>query len=375
MAKLDVKEIVLREIRMPLREAFATSSGREEARRILLLQLIDAQGRESWSECVAMTRPDYWPETVDTAWLALRAWIAPLVLHRTFAAPQEVHLFLQAVIRGHNMAKAAVEMATWDLTAQQQQVSLARLLGAVREKVATGVAMGIQPDTTTLVQKVREARDLGYRRIKLKVKPGTDIEAVAAVREALGPDTPLSVDANCAYTLADTEHLTKLDAFDLLMLEQPLAWNDLTRHAELQKALKTPICLDESISGVSEVEAMVTLQSARIVNIKPGRVGGLTPSLAIHDTCLAHAIPVWCGGMLETGIGRAYNVALASLPNFKLPGDLSPSARYWERDIVSPEWTMTDGLVTVPLDRPGLGVTVDRDRIDDLTVRVERVGA
>jgi len=213
----------------------------------------------------------------------------------------------------------------------------------------------------------------GYRRIKLKIKPGADIDVVAAVREALGPDVPLSVDANCAYSLADAEHLRKLDAFDLMMLEQPLAWNDLTRHAELQRSLKTSICLDESITGVAAVEAMVTLRSGRIVNIKPGRVGGLTPAVAIHDHCLAHALPVWCGGMLETGIGRAYNVALASLPNFKLPGDLSPSARYWERDIISPEWTMADGLVTVPLDRPGLGVTVDRDRIEDLTVRMESV--
>lgn len=373
MGKLDVKKIVLREIRMPLKEAFETSGGREEERRILLLQLFDADGRESWSECTALARPDYWPEAIEPAWQMLREWIAPLVLKQTFTSPQDVYAVLERSVRGHNMAKAAVEMGVWELAAQQQDMPLARLLGGTREKVATGVALGIQPDTATLVKKIREACESGYRRIKLKIKPGADVEAVAAVRETLGSGMPLSVDANCAYTLADAEHLRKMDDFNLTMIEQPLAWDDLVHHAELQKSLKTPLCLDESITGLAATETMIKLQSARIVNIKPGRVAGFTSALAIHDICSEHGIPVWCGGMLESGIGRAYNVALASLPDFELPGDLSPSARYWEQDIVVPEWTMDEGMVTVPFERPGLGVTVDRDRVENLTVRVETI--
>jgi O-succinylbenzoate synthase len=238
--------------------------------------------------------------------------------------------------------------------------------------VATGISLGIQPTPDALVERARAARAAGYNKIKVKIAPGADVPFVRAVREALGPDVHLMADANSAYTLADTDHLAQLDDFDLIMLEQPLGQDDLVRHAALQRRMRTPLCLDESILDVQRAEDMIALGSGRIVNIKPGRVGGYTSSLAIHDLCTAHGVPVWCGGMLESGVGRAYNIALASLPNFTLPGDLSPSARYWERDIVNPEWTMdAEGMVRVPRDAPGLGIEVDVGRVDELTVRRE----
>jgi O-succinylbenzoate synthase len=281
---------------------------------------------------------------------------------------------LDAGIRGHKMPKAAVEMGWWALDALRRGVSLAESLGGSRRQIATGISLGIQPDPQTLVDKVRDAVAAGYRKVKIKIKPGADVEYLAAVRDALGPGPELMADANSAYTLADVEHLRRLDAFGLLMIEQPLAWDDLVRHAELQKHLETPICLDESITGLAQAQDMLSLKSGRIVNVKPGRVGGFAASRAIHDLCHGNGIPVWCGGMLESGVGRAYNVALASLPGFTLPGDVSPSARYWERDVVVPEWTMDEnGRVDVPWDRPGLGVEVDRDRIENLTVRAETV--
>lgn len=364
--------LALREIRLALREPFHISSGSVSHRRILLVELSDADGTTTWAECVAGEMPNYSPETVDTAWLALREWIAPRVLGRAFQDPDEIFAALEQDVRGHRMAKAAVEMGAWALAALRQGVSLARFLGGARDEIATGISLGIQPKPEALVEKARAALQQGYRKIKLKIKPGSDVAFVRAVREALGPEAPLMADANNAYTLAQADELARLDAFSLVMIEQPLAWDDLARHAELQKRLRTPICLDESITSVDRAEDMIALHAGRIVNIKPGRVGGFAQSKAIHDLCARHGIPVWCGGMLESGIGRAYNVALASLPNFVIPGDLSPSARYWERDLVTPEWTMNGkGLVRVPVDRPGIGVEVDVDRVDDLTVRAE----
>jgi o-succinylbenzoate synthase len=275
-------------------------------------------------------------------------------------------------VRGHQMAKAALEMPVWALAAEKSGVSLSVLIGGVRDAVPTGISLGIQPDGKALVERVAASIDAGYRRIKLKIKPGADIDIVAAVREVLGPAAPLMVDANTAYTLQDLPTLRRLDGFGLMMIEQPLHWEDLAGHATLQEAIRTPICLDESITGVERAEAMIRLGSARVLNLKPGRVGGLAAAIAIHDLCGRHAVPVWCGGMLETGIGRAYNVALASLPNFTLPGDLSPSSRYWKRDIVSPEWTMnSEGMVRVPKERPGIGVDVDEEWLEKLTVSRE----
>jgi o-succinylbenzoate synthase len=369
---LRIDRITLREIRLRLREPFRISSGTVHDRRILLLELEDADGASAWSECVAGEEPNYSPETIDTAWHAIRTWLAPRLLGREVAGPHEVHPLLERGVRGHEMARAAVEMGCWALAAERRGEPLAVLLGGTRDRVATGVSLGLQPDPSALVERAERARRAGYRRIKIKIAPGADLEFLAAVRAALGPEAPLMADANSCYTLADAEHLSRLDALDLLMIEQPLATDDLVRHAALQRRLRTPICLDESITSVQRAEDMITLGSGRIVNIKPGRVGGFLAARAIHDVCAAQGIPVWCGGMLESGVGRAHNVALASLPNFSMPGDLSPSARYWERDVVSPEWTMdADGWVKVPLDGPGAGVAVDRHRVDDATVRSE----
>jgi O-succinylbenzoate synthase len=373
---LQIQSLTLREIALTLKEPFQISSGTQSHRRIFLVHMRDADGAEGWSECVAGETPHYSSEAIDTAWIALRDWVAPRVLGRPFAGPEEIHPALDLNFRGHQMAKAAVEMAAWELTARKENVSLARKLGGTREHILAGISLGIQKSPEALVEKAREALERGYRKLKIKVKPGTDVEYVRAVRDALGAAAPLMVDANNAYTLADLDSLKKLDDLDLIMMEQPLAWDDLLRHAELQKHLRTPICLDESITSLDRAEDMIALGAGRIINIKPGRVGGFQESRAIHDLCQRHGIPVWCGGMLESGIGRAHNVALASLPNFTIPGDVSPSERYWQQDIVIPEWTMdTEGRIQVPRDRPGMGVEVDFNRVDDLTVRREEIRA
>lgn len=374
MIRLD--RIVLREIRLRLREPFRISSGIVEERRILLLELFDSSGASEWAECVAGELPNYSPETIDTAWLAIREWLAPRLLGKAIGAPEAVHDLLERNVSGHNMAKAALEMGCHGLAARMQGVALSVLLGGERTHVATGISIGIQRDPEALVQRARRALADGYRKIKVKIQPGADVDYVRAVRGALPSDTDLMADANSAYTLNDATHLAALDEFGLIMIEQPLHRDDLVRHAELQRRLKTPICLDESITDVARCEDMIALGSGMIVNIKPGRVGGYAVSRRIHDVCARHGLPVWCGGMLESGVGRAYNVALASLPNFRLPGDLSPSARYWERDIVDPEWTMDGkGMVTVPRTRPGIGVDIDRGRVDALTVRTEELRA
>lgn len=365
-----IESITLREIRLPLREPFRVSFGVVTERRIPLLELRDSDGVTAWSECVALELPNYSAEAIDTAWYAISEWVAPRVIGRDFAHPGEVHQVLEEDFRGNWMAKASVEMGMWVMEATRRGVPLGTLLGGTRREIETGISLGIMSSTDALVERARNALALGYRKIKIKIAPGQDVSYVRAAREALGPHAPLMADANNAYQLSDASVLAELDDLDLMMIEQPLAWDDLVQHAELQKRLKTPLCLDESITSVDRARDMVTLGAGRVINIKPGRVGGFTSSLAIHDYCVAHGIPVWCGGMLESGIGRACNVALASLSGFTKPGDLSPSARYWERDVVTPEWTMTSaGMVRVPLDRPGLGVDVDMNRIDNLTVR------
>lgn len=366
---LRIKSVRVREIHLPLIEPFTISSGTETTRRIMLLEVEDHDGFVGWGECVAMAFPNYNAESVDTAWLALKEWIIPLVIDKAFDGPEAIYPFLHARIRGHEMARASLEMAAWDLWAHRKDVPLARLLGGTRDRVATGISVGIQDTPARLVEKVKGYLAEGYRKIKIKIKPGYDLPYVKAVRDAYGDDISIMVDANNAYTLKDIALFKELDAYNLLMIEQPLAWDDVVKHAQLQRSIKTPICLDESITKVERAEDMVALGSGRIINIKPSRVGGFASSIAIHDYAQAHDIPVWCGGMLESGIGRAHNVALASLPNFKLPGDLSPSRRYWQQDIVTPEWTMdAEGMITVPYEKPGLGVEINHDRIDDLMV-------
>lgn len=372
MIRLD--RIILREIRLPLREPFRISSGEMRERRILLCELYGGDGAHAWSECVVDDAPNYSPETLDTAWPTIARWLAPRLLGHSISAPGDVHSILAQDVRGHNMAKAALEMGCWALAATQAGAPLARFLGGTREQIATGISLGIQASPETLVAKATAALAEGYQKVKIKIAPGRDVEWVAAVRAAVGAGAHLMADANNAYTLDDADRIVALDDLDLMMIEQPLAWDDIMRHAELQQRLRTPLCLDESITSLERAQDMVALGAGRIINIKPGRVGGFAQSLAIHDYCAEHGIPVWCGGMLESGIGRAYNVALASLPNFRLPGDLSPSARYWSQDIVTPEWTMdAHGMVRVPLDEPGLGVAVDRARVEALTVRSEEL--
>jgi O-succinylbenzoate synthase len=373
---ITLRRISLREIRLKLHEPFRISSGVVSERRILLLEVTDATGVSVWSECVAGEAPNYSPETIETAWVAISEWVAPRVLGVPFEHPGDVHIALDRDFRGHNMAKAAVEMGMWAIAAEQAGLPLSRFIGGTRSSIPTGISLGIQRSPAALVDKARAALAEGYRKVKIKIMPGSDVEFVRAAREELGSAAPLMADANNAYTLDDIDRLVALDSLDLMMIEQPLAWDDVIRHAELQRRLETPVCLDESITSLDRAIDMHTLGSGRIINIKPGRVGGFGPSIAIHDFCEQHGYPVWCGGMFESGVGRAYNVALASLSNFTKPGDVSPSARYWERDVVTPEWTMdSSGMVKVPLDRPGIGVDVDVDRVEKLTVRTQVVEA
>lgn len=373
---ITLDRIVLREIRLPLVEPFRISSGVWSDRRILLVELYDRDGAMTWAESVVDDAPNYSSETIDTAWPTLVRFLAPRLLGKSIESHTAIHGMLEQDVRGHQMAKAALEMGCWSLAALKAGLPLARLLGGTRERIATGISLGIQPNVTTLIEKATQSVAAGYQKVKIKIMPGRDVDWVAAVRHAVGDEAHLMADANNAYTLADADRLAKLDALNLMMIEQPLAHDDIVRHAELQKRLKTPLCLDESITSLERAQDMVTLRAGRIINIKPGRVGGFAQSIAIHDFCEEHAIPVWCGGMLESGIGRAYNVALASLPNFTLPGDLSPSRRYWAQDIVSPEWTMdAQGMVDVPLSTPGIGVQVDVERIQALTVRTEELRA
>ena len=354
---------------MKLVAPFETSMDRTELRRVLLVQA-DVDGVVGWAECVAGEAPYYSPETTDTAWLILRDFLWPLVKGRDFATAAEVWDLL-ARVRGHNMAKGSLEAAVWDAEAKQEGVPLSKRIGGVREEIACGVSIGIKDSLDELVAAVQKELAAGYQRIKIKIKPGKDLEPVRRLRQDF-PRIKLMVDANSAYTLNDWPLLKQLEGFYLMMIEQPLGWDDLYSHVALQKKLDTPICLDECIHTEEQARAAIELGACKIINIKVGRVGGFSEAVAVHNVAHRAGIPVWCGGMLESGVGRAHNVALASLPNFTLPGDLSPSARYWERDIVSPEWTMDrEGLVRVPLDAAGMGVDVDRDRVEDLTVRRE----
>jgi O-succinylbenzoate synthase len=373
---IRIQQIQLREIHLQLKEPFEISSGTSRKRRILLVQLTDGDGVCGWGECVAGEYPNYSSETIDTAWLAIMQWVGPRVLDYGFSRPEEFYALLEKDFRGHSMAKAAVEMAAWELMSRRKDTSLATMLGGKREKIGVGISIGLQENPLELVNRVEKAVACGYRKIKIKIQPGRDLEFVGAVYREFGDRLHWMVDANNAYTLEDAPLLCRLDEFGLMMLEQPLAWDDLLRHAKLQGMLKTPICLDESITCLDRVKDMVELRAGRVINLKPGRVGGFFSSRKIHDFCSKNNIPVWCGGMLESGVGRAHNVALASLPNFRFPGDISPSSRYFERDIVWPEWQMDEeGMVCVPLDKPGMGVDLDMDFVKSLTVRHDSLAA
>ena len=363
---MKIDRLELRLLKLPLVHFFETSFGRIDEKHFILVR-VDGDGAIGYGESVAELDPYYSSETNETVWHIIADFIAPRVLGAEFAHPRDIFPALKA-IRGHNMAKAAVEMAAWDLFARQRGEPLARVLGGTRDRIASGVSIGIQPSVDDLLRNVERELAAGYRRIKMKIKPGWDLHPVEAVRTRFGA-IALMVDANAAYTLADADHLARLDAFDLMMIEQPLDYDDVADHAALQRRLKTPICLDESIKTVGIAREAIAAGACRIINIKPGRVGGFAESIRLHDLCAANAVPVWHGGMLESGIGRAANIHLSTLPNFSLPGDVAASKRYFDPDLIDPPIEVAaDGTIPVPTG-PGLGVTIREDRVDRATLK------
>ena len=364
---MKIDRLELRLLRLPLVHFFETSFGRVHDRTFVLVSAV-GDGVTGVGECVADSDPYYSSETTETAWHILSEFLAPLVLGREFAHPGEVFGAMR-LVRGHNMAKAALEMAAWDLFARQQGVPLSKLLGGTRSAIASGVSIGIQDSLDGLLAKIETELAAGYQRIKIKIKPGWDVEAVDRIRTRFGR-IPLMVDANAAYSLADAPHLAKLDPYDLMMIEQPLDYEDLFDHATLQRLIRTPVCLDESIHTVRHARDAIEAGACRIINIKPGRVGGFAESIRLHDVCAARGIPVWHGGMLESGIGRAHNLHLASLPNFSIPGDIAASRRYYQPDLIEPPIeVLPDGTIPVPTG-PGTGVTIVQERVERATRRV-----
>jgi O-succinylbenzoate synthase len=372
MYMLKIDAIHLREINMPLAYPFETSFGLTTGRRILLVEL-ESDGISAWGECVAGEHPYYSDEMIDTAWIITEAELAPRLLDAELPNGGSCPgIFRQ--VRGHRMAKAALENAVWDLEAQVENVPLAQLLGGTRSTIPCGVSIGIQPSVEELMDKIATELAAGYQRIKLKCKHGWDTQIFDAVR-ARWPEIMLSCDANSAYRMKDLEHIASWDQFKLLMIEQPLWYDDFYFHSMLQKRIETAICLDESIRNRRDALAAIDMESCRIINVKVGRVGGFSEAIAVHNAAAERGIPVWCGGMLETGIGRAHNIALSSLPNFSLPGDVSASSRYWSQDIIEPEVTVSNkGEITVPTSA-GSGFKVERDRIEALTVRRQTLRA
>jgi O-succinylbenzoate synthase len=365
---MRLKKITLREIHLPLIAPFQTSFSETSLRRILLVET-DVDGVSGWGESTAGEDPFYSYETVETAWHIIRDFLWPILKEKEIASAAEVWDLL-ARVRGHNMAKGGLEAAIWDAEAKQKNVPLAKLLGGVREEISCGVSIGIQPTIKDLIAKVEKELAAGYQRIKIKIKPGMDVEPARALRERF-PRIRLMVDANSAYRLEDAPLLKQLDALYLIMIEQPLGWDDIYSHAQLQRQLDTPICLDECIHDLEHARAAIEIGACRIINIKLGRVGGHTAAKRIHDICQAKSIPVWCGGMLESGIGRAHNIAMSTLANFTLPGDVSASRRYWAEDIIEPEVEVTrQGTIRVPT-APGIGYAPRMERIESLTHRME----
>jgi O-succinylbenzoate synthase len=369
---LNIDAIHMREINMPLAHPFETSFGSTTGRRILLIEL-ESEGLTAWGECVAGEHPYFSDEMIDTAWIITETELAPKLLDADVERGGDVPDVLKQV-RGHRMAKAAVENAVWDLESQVRKVSLSELLGGTREVIPCGVSIGIQPTLEKLIEKIETEVEAGYRRVKLKCKPGWDNRIFEAVRKRW-PEILLSCDANSAYRMKDFDHIATWDQFNLLMIEQPLWYDDFYFHSMLQKRIETAICLDESIRNRRDALAAIDMDSCQIINIKVGRVGGFSEAIAVHNAAEERGIPVWCGGMLETGIGRVHNIALSSLPNFSLPGDVSASKRYWKQDIIEHEVTVSpQGEIVVPM-AAGPGYTVLRDRIEELTVRRRTIRA
>ncbi|NPA93261.1 MAG: o-succinylbenzoate synthase [Chloroflexi bacterium] len=367
---MQLTRLAFYHVRMPLQHPFETSFGRITHRECILVEAEDETGRIGWGECAADRDPGFSYETTGTAWHILQDFLGPAALQAPLDedAPAADFQHRVAVVKGHNMAKAGLEMALWDLQGQRLGRSLRELLGGQRSRVPVGVSIGLQPSPEDLVARVGRFLEQGYRRIKIKIKPGRDVADTQAVRAAF-PEILLQVDANSAYTLETAQALKPLDDLDLLLIEQPLAEDDLWEHHKLQAQFRTPLCLDESIRLPRHAAQALEMDACRVINIKQGRVGGLHNALAIHDLAQARDVPVWCGGMLETGVGRAANLALASLPNFRLPGDISATDRYYAEDITHQRFTLNpDGTITVP-DAPGLGVTVNREALSRYTLR------
>ena len=362
-----ISSVELREIRLPLVHFFETSFGRTTERRIVLVRVQSKDGAEGWGECTAGEGPFYSDEWVDSAWVTLEKFLAPLLINNQLNSAAEVFSVFSPV-RGHRMAKASLETACWDLEARSKGMPLWKHLGGTQTEIACGVSIGIQDSVAILLEKIQKELAAGYQRIKIKIKPGWDASVIEEVRKQF-PDIRLVGDANSAYTLADAPLFRELDRFNLMMFEQPLAHDDIFDHAELQKQIQTPICLDESIHSAEDAKHALDLGSCRIVNLKLGRVGGHSEARRVETVCRERGVPVWCGGMLETGIGRAHNIAMSTLTGFTLPGDVSASERYWTADIIEPAVTVTPrGTIKVPTG-PGLGFAVNLDRIESLTVR------
>jgi O-succinylbenzoate synthase len=367
---MKINEIILRQVPMKLVAPFETSMDRVDSRVVMLVEAI-VDGVSGWGECVADHDPFYSPETMQTAWIILRENLWPLLKGREFHSAADLWPMLLRV-RGHNMAKGALEAAVWDAEAREKNIPLWKLLGGTQQEINSGVSIGLKESLELLVAAVKKELDAGYQRIKIKIKPGKDLELVRRLRQEF-PRIKLMVDANSAYRLEDLPLLKQFDSCYLMMIEQPLGWDDIYSHIELQKKLETPICLDECIHTEEQALAAVTLGACKIINIKLGRVGGYTSAKCIHDIARQHSVPVWCGGMLETGIGRAHNIALSTLPNFTLPGDVTASKRYWDEDIIDPEVTVSPrGTIAVP-HGPGIGFAPRRDRIEKLSTRTERL--
>lgn len=360
-----IEKVVIRKMKMDLKFPFQTSFGTEQERLFLITE-IHSGDHVGYGECVVNANPYYSEETVSTAFSIIKEFLLPLILGKVLQHPDEANEMFKH-IRRNNMAKSSIENALWDLYAKTQNKSLAEVIGGQKSEIAVGVSIGIQETKEDLIIKVKESLDAGYQKIKLKIKPGKDIEYLRSIRENFG-DIPIMADANSAYTLEDIELFKEMDRLNLMMIEQPLSHDDIIDHAILQRDIKTPICLDESIHSVEDARKAIKMGSCKIINIKIGRVGGISEAIKIHNLCVEHNIPVWCGGMLESGIGRAFNVAITSLPNFTIPGDTSPSSNYWERDIIKPEVTMDDkGYIQVPTSS-GIGFEIDQEALDLFTL-------
>ena len=368
---IRIDQVVIRQVRMPLVHFFETSFGRTYTRDIVLAE-VRGHGISGWGEVTAGENPFYNEEWTASVWPLLTGFVVPQILGRELESAMDVAP-LTAHIRGHRMTRGGLEVAIWDLQARLRNRTLWSDLGGTRHEIACGVSIGVQDTLAQLLQKIRTELEAGYQRIKIKIKPGWDIATVHEVRREF-PSIQLMADANSAYTLADTDHLRRLDEFGLMMIEQPLAHDDIIDHAKLQAGLQTPICLDECIRSAHHAAQAIEMGACRIINIKLGRVGGFREAIAVHDVCARAGIPVWCGGMLESGIGRAHNIALSTLPNFTLPGDVSASKRYWARDLISPPVEVTPRGTIVVRDQPGFGYDIDHDFLKSVTVREEAIG-